>query len=69
MNARMSPNNKLRLLVDMKYAVIRRSYRLNAAVRKLQKRFIQGQKHVNTVCYENLMKESITPLKKEWVIH
>ena len=46
---------RLRLLVDMKCAVIRNSYRCNAAVCKLQKRFIQRQKHDNTVCYENLM--------------
>ena len=46
---------RLTLLVDMKYAVIRTSYRCKAAVCKQQKRFIQGQKHDNTVCYENLM--------------
>ena len=40
---------RLRLLVDMKCAVIKRSYLCNAAVRKLHKRFKQGQKHDNTV--------------------
>ena len=38
----------------MKRAVIVRTYQCNAAVRKLQRRFIQEKKHDNKVRYENL---------------
>ena len=51
----------------MKCAVIKKSYLCNAAVRRLPERFKQRQKHDNTVSHlhqENLMWESISPLRK-----
>ena len=58
---------RLRLHVDMKCVVIKKSYLCNAAVRRLPERFKQRQKHDNTVFHlhqENLMWESISPLRK-----